>query len=92
MSHPLSCWPSWPATCTPRASAGSRRWPRGSRGGHDVIEAVEFVGVTLMEGDEDRSTVRSDDVAEQFDRLQQEAGEGPGLDAVRVGRVVHAPD
>ncbi|WP_168701654.1 GAF and ANTAR domain-containing protein [Gordonia paraffinivorans] len=66
--------------------------PRIARAATDVIEAVEFVGVTLMEGDEVRSTVRSDDVAEQFDRLQQEAGEGPGLDAVRVGRIVHAPD
>ncbi|MFC5142344.1 GAF and ANTAR domain-containing protein [Actinomycetospora rhizophila] len=63
------------------------------RGALDAVPQAGHVGVTLTERD-GRITSRepSDDVVRDLDRLQDELGEGPCVDAIRRGTRTLVPD
>lgn len=59
----------------------------------DVIEGIAFAGITLTKGENVLDTMApTHQVAEQFDQLQQQTGQGPCLDAAWKHRTVRVDD
>jgi GAF domain-containing protein len=57
-----------------------------------TIDGCDFAGVFLITGDEITTPVRTDPIVNQVDALQQQAGEGPCLDAIAQRSIFYADD
>jgi hypothetical protein len=57
-----------------------------------TIEGCDFAGIVLMEGHTIVTQAHTDVVVVEVDALQQQAGEGPCLDAIAQGATVYADD
>lgn len=59
----------------------------------ELIPACDHAGIsTMRQGEPMRTVASSDEVAARMDQLENEAGEGPCLDAMLAGGYQHDPD
>lgn len=58
----------------------------------ESVEGCDFAGIFLLDGDQVTASVHTDPVVTEVDALQQQAGEGPCLDAITDGGAVYAED
>lgn len=72
--------------------SAQQRLQRGVELVVDLVEGCDHVGVTLAEGRRLLTPAASDDLVRRGDDLQQELGEGPCLDSIRLEHTVISHD
>ncbi len=58
----------------------------------NTIDGCDFAGIFMIEGEAVTTPVSTDPIVIELDSLQHRAGEGPCLDAVRLGTTFYAED